>query len=239
MNLLLVHGVGGRPRSWRRVLEALDPALRRNVITADVRPERGQALEDIAQRLLDSHPGSHVIVGHSLGGMLALEAALIDASRVLGLVLVSAIPGTNAGVAAHNEALAADIEDRGIRIVAAEFADRLFAPGRPARSPDLKTDFIDAMDESGIAPVCAALRAIGRWDAADRLATLTCPAEVITGDAEPDIERQQKLASLLQAPFEILDDTGHLAPLEAPDRVAVAIKRLANRIAPRSADQRP
>jgi pimeloyl-ACP methyl ester carboxylesterase len=62
---------------------------------------------------------------------------------------------------------------------------------------------------------------------------------VITGDAEPDIERQQKLASLLQAPFEILDDTGHLAPLEAPDRVAVAIKRLANRIALRSADQRP
>ena len=42
--------------------------------------------------------------------MLALEAALIDHSRVLGLVLVSAIPGTNASVAAHNEALAADIE---------------------------------------------------------------------------------------------------------------------------------
>jgi 3-oxoadipate enol-lactonase len=230
MNLLLVHGVGGRPHSWSRVLEALDPALRRNVITADVRPERGQALEDIAQRLLDSHPGSHVIVGHSLGGMLALEAALIDASRVLGLVLVSAIPGTNAGVAAHNEALAADIESRGIRTVAAEFADRLFSPGRAFRSPDLKADFIDAMDESGTSPVCAALRAIGRWDAADRLPILTCPAEVIAGDAEPDIERQRRLASLLRAPFELLDDTGHLAPLETPDRVAVAIERAMSRI---------
>jgi acetyl-CoA acetyltransferase len=45
----------------------------------------------------------------------------------------------NGGVAAHNEALAADIEVRGIRIVADEFADRLFAPGRSHRSPDLKT----------------------------------------------------------------------------------------------------
>jgi pimeloyl-ACP methyl ester carboxylesterase len=113
--------------------------------------------------LLDSHHGSHVIVGHSLGGMLALEAALIDRSRVLGMVLVSAIAGTTPGVAAHNEALAADIEVRGIRIVADEFADRLFAPGRSHRSPDLKTDFLEAMAECGATAVCAALRAIARW----------------------------------------------------------------------------
>jgi pimeloyl-ACP methyl ester carboxylesterase len=230
MSVLLVHGVGGRPHSWRRVLDALNPALRGNVIAADVRPQPGQALDDIARCLLDSHPGSHVIVGHSLGGMLALEAALIDASRVQGMVLVSAISGTNAGVKAHNEALAADIEARGIRTATAEFADRLFAPGRPARSPHLKADFVDAMDESGTAPVCAALRAIGIWDAADRLHKLTCPAEVITGDAEPDIERQRQLASLLRANFELLDDTGHLAPLEAPGAVADAIERLVRRI---------
>lgn len=230
MSLLLVHGVGGRPRSWDRVLDVLDPALRRDAVTADVRPEPGQVLHEIARHLLDSHPGSHVIVGHSLGGMLALEAALIDHSRVLGLVLVSAIPGTNASVAAHNEALAADIEVRGIRIVADEFADRLFSPGRSHRSPELKTDFIDAMAECRATAVCAALRAIARWDASKRLTILTCPTEVITGDAEPDIDRQRQLATLLQAPFGLVDKTGHLAPLEAPDRVARAIERLMSRI---------
>lgn len=230
MSLLLVHGVGGRPQSWRRVLDRLDPALRRNAIAADVRPEPGQALDDIARDLLDSHPGSHVIVGHSLGGMLAVEAALIDRWRVLGMVLVSGIPGTNASVAAHNEALAADIEARGIRTVANEFADRLFAPGRPQRNPELKTDFVDTMAECGAPAVCAALRAIARWDAADRLTALNCPAEVITGDAEPDIDRQRKLATLLRAPFSLLDDTGHLAPLESPDCVVGAIERVMSRI---------
>jgi len=230
MSLLLVHGVGGRPRSWRRVLDVLDPALRRDALTADVRPEPGQSLNDIARHLLGAHPGSHVVVGHSLGGMLAIEAALIDRSRVRGMVLVSAIPGTTPGVAAHNEALAADIEVRGIRIVADEFAEKLFAPGRSDRSPDLKTDFLEAMAECGATAVCAALRAIARWDASQRLTILTCPAEVIIGDAEPDIERQRTLASLLQAPFKLLDGTGHLAPLEAPDRVAFAIERVMSRI---------
>ena len=146
------------------------------------------------------------------------------------MVLVSAIPGTNANVAAHNEALATDIERRGIRIVVDEFADRLFSPGRPSRSPDLKTEFIDAMVECGAAGVCAALRAIARWDAIERLTVLTCPTEVITGDAEPDIDRQRTLATLLGAPFSLLEQTGHLAPLEAPDRVARAIERVVSRI---------
>ena len=80
------------------------------------------------------------------------------------------------------------------------------------------------------AAVCAALRAIARWDAIERLTVLTCPSEVITGDAEPDIDRQRTLATLLGAPFSLLDATGHLAPLEAPDSVARAIERVMSRI---------
>jgi hypothetical protein len=47
------------------------------------------------------------------------------------------------------------------------------------------------MEESGAPAICAALRAIARWDAIERLNVVTCPTEVITGDAEPDIDRQR------------------------------------------------
>ena len=203
------------------MLDVLDPALRRDAVTADVRPKPGQDLHEIARHLLDSHPGSHVIVGHSLGGMLALEAELLDRSRVLGLVLVSAIPGRTQVSQRTTKLSRPTSRSVESETVADEFADRLFSPGRPSRSPDIKADFVGAMAESGASSVCAALRAIARWDASDRLTRLNCPTEVVTGDAEPDIDRQRKLAALLGAPFNVLEqDWASRSPRSAGTRGA-------------------
>ena len=85
------------------------------------------------------------------------------------------------------------------------------------------TDMLDAGSTSG---VCGA-PCHRRWDASDRLPALRCPATVIAGDAEPDLERQSLLARLIGANFAVLGDTGHLAPLEAPADVARAIAEMA------------
>jgi 3-oxoadipate enol-lactonase len=230
VSILLIHGVGGRPRSWDMVRDNLNPVMRREAFAVDVSVRPGQSVADVAYDVLDRHPGSHVLVGHSFGGVLAQEAALLDPSRVLGLVLASTVPGATPGVAAHNEALAVDAEVRGMRTVADEFADRLFAPRRALRDPELKARFVEAMVECGVPAFCAALRAIARWDASERLKVLTCPAEVVGGDAEVDLDRQRMLATLLRAPFTVLDGTGHLAPLEAPDRIARVVERVMSRI---------
>ena len=108
-----------------------------------------------------------------------------------------------------------------------DFAAGLFAPGRLTRSPHLGRAFVTDMLDAGSTSVCAALRAIADWDATDRLSGLRCPATVIAGDAEPDLERQSLLARLIVARFEVLNDTGHLAPLEAPVDVARAIAEMA------------
>ena len=230
MSVLLVHGIGGRPRSWNGVLAQLDPTLRTEAVAVDITVAAGESLAEVARRLLDDHPGSHVLVGHSFGGMLAQEAALMARSRVRGLVLVSSIPGATPRVAAINAALAADIEVRGLEAVAVEFAAGLFAPGRLALSPELGAGFVTDMLDAGVTSVCAALRAIANWDATERLPTLRCPAAVLAGDAEPDLDRQASLAELVGGTFDVLDGTGHLAPLERPERVARTIEGLASRL---------
>jgi pimeloyl-ACP methyl ester carboxylesterase len=232
VSILLIHGVGGRPRSWDRVLAHLDPVLLRQVVAVDVTVATGQSLTEVARDLLSTHPGSHVVIGHSLGGMLAQEIALSDGAHIHGLVLISTIPGATPRVAGINRALADDIEARGLENVASGFAASLFAPGRLAISPHLGAAFIADMLEAGPTSVCAALRAIADWDASDRLSGVGCPVTVIAGDAEPDIDRQALLAQLVGASFEVLDGTGHLAPMEAPADVARAITEMTNVVVP-------
>ena len=230
MSILLIHGVGGRPRSWDMVLPCLGSTLCSETVSVDVAIRAGQSMADIAHDVFERHPGSHLVVGHSFGGMLAQEMALIDQSRVLGLVLVSSIPGSTARVARINQALASRIESQGLQMVAGSFSSGLFAPGRVDRSPELGAAFVADMLQAGATSVCAALRAIADWDAVDRLSVLQCSTTVLSGDAEPDLDRQALLAKLVGGTHEVLDDTGHLAPFEAPQRVARAISELANRL---------
>lgn len=226
MSVLLIHGVGGRPRSWDLVLARLDPDVRLQCVAADVTVSAGHSVADVARDVMRRHPGPHVIVGHSFGGMIAQEIALIDHTQARGLVLVSTIPGATPRVRGINRTLADDIEARGIDDVADGFAAGLFAPGRLTADPDLGAAFVADTLTAGTTSVCAALRAIADWDATDRLATVSCPAIVLTGDAEADVDRQELLAQLIRARFGLLGGTGHLAPWEAPDDVAQAITEM-------------
>jgi pimeloyl-ACP methyl ester carboxylesterase len=230
VSILVIHGVGGRPRSWDSVLECLGPELRRQAVAVDVTVAPGHSVADVARDVLARHPGSHLVVGHSFGGMLAQEIALIDRARVQGLVLVSTIPGATPRVTTINLTLADDIEARGLEHVVEGFAASLFAPERLSVDPHLGATFVADMLDAGTTSVCAALRAIADWDAADRLPSLHCPAVVIAGASEPDLDRQALLAALVGGEFEVLDDTGHLAPLESPAEVARIITAMAKRV---------
>lgn len=95
---LLLHGIGGRASLWAPSVAALAP---RQVIAMDLpgydgaRPALGSFAEwaDAAMALLDAAGIAQVdVVGHSLGGMLALDIALRHPARVRRLVIVASSP---------------------------------------------------------------------------------------------------------------------------------------------------
>ena len=49
MSILQLHGVGGRPRSWDRVLPHLTPALRSETLAVDITVVTGQSMAEVAQ----------------------------------------------------------------------------------------------------------------------------------------------------------------------------------------------
>lgn len=97
--LVLVHGLGSRRRTWDRVLAPL-LAAGRQVVTVDLPghgdsgPGRGDfslgAFASVVRDLLDELGiGRAVLVGHSLGGGVALQFVYQYRERCAGLVLVA------------------------------------------------------------------------------------------------------------------------------------------------------
>lgn len=96
--LVLLHGWGFTPRVWEPILEPLSPSFRiYNLALPGHDGERSGGLEPdepvlLAKRLLERAPQRAIWLGWSLGGMAALQAALLHGDRFRALVLVGATP---------------------------------------------------------------------------------------------------------------------------------------------------
>lgn len=96
-NLLLLHGWGLHGGVWDTLMPRLTPHLR---ITRVDLPGHGRSrhvpmpssLTELALQTMAAVPPGAVVLGWSLGGLVALEAALRMPQRLRGLILVSTTP---------------------------------------------------------------------------------------------------------------------------------------------------
>ncbi len=96
-NLVLLHGWGVNSKVWNGVIPSLEQVFHVTTIDlpgygslADQPP--GENLSDIADAVLDQAPASAIWCGWSLGGMVAMTAALKQPKRIERLVLVCSTP---------------------------------------------------------------------------------------------------------------------------------------------------
>ncbi|MGH2850591.1 MAG: alpha/beta fold hydrolase, partial [Solirubrobacteraceae bacterium] len=170
------------------------------------------------------------LVGYSMGGRLALHAALALGARIGRLVLVSASAGIDDRAArerrrAADEQLAGEIETHDIDW----FVERWRGVPLFAGDPDWVHEEV-AVDERRCAPaaLAASLRAFGpgsmtpMWD---RLGELTLPVAILAGERDGAYVAagQRLLRALPDATLTIVPGAGHRLALEAPEEVAAAI----------------
>ena len=175
-------------------------------------------------------PERFALCGYSMGGRLALAAALALPARVERLVLAGASPGLadpaeRAARRAADEALAARIEADGVEaFVEAWGAQPLFA-GQPRGIADFAR--ADRLRNTA-AGLAAALRGMGTgtmeplWD---RLGALRMPVTLIAGERDAKFRAiAERMASAIpQATLVIAPGAGHAVHLEAPQVVAGAL----------------
>jgi 2-succinyl-6-hydroxy-2,4-cyclohexadiene-1-carboxylate synthase len=235
VRVVLLHGFTQTRQSWRRTVAALGGRYR--AIAPDL-PGHGSA----SQRRPASFSAcvayvraiggdSFGLVGYSMGGRIALAAAVALPSHVRRLVLVGASPGIADPAERQarrrlDDALADRIEAIGVEAFAREWgAQELFAGQDERVAAAAHADRL-RNDPFGLA---AALRGMGTgvmeplWD---RLGGLAIPVTLVVGerDAKFSAVADDMAARLPDARVVVVAGAGHAVQLERPDEVAAAIR---------------
>jgi 2-succinyl-6-hydroxy-2,4-cyclohexadiene-1-carboxylate synthase len=229
--LVLLHGFTQTRQSWRLSIaelggryRALAPDLPGHGTAAQRRPASFASAIAYVRALA---PERFTLCGYSMGGRIALAAALALPGRVERLVLVGASPGiADPGERQRrreaDEQLAARIEAIGVEAFAREWGAQPLFAGQPARVAAAAHADRLRNEPAGLA---AALRGLGTgameplWD---RLGELAMPVKVVVGERDEKFRAigERMRAALPSAQLTIVPGAGHAVHLERPDALA-------------------
>jgi 2-succinyl-6-hydroxy-2,4-cyclohexadiene-1-carboxylate synthase len=232
--VVLLHGFTQTRQSWRRTVAALGgryralvPDLPGHGQAAARRPASFAACTAYVRALAD---GPFVLAGYSMGGRVALHAALALTGLVERLVLVGASPGLadpgeRAARREADEALARRIEEIGIEAFATEWGAQPLFAGQDARVAAAAHADRLRNTPSGLA---AALRGLGTgvmrplWD---RLPELAIPVTLVVGERDEKFRAiaERMATAIPDCRVEVVAGAGHAVQLERPEAVAAAI----------------
>jgi pimeloyl-ACP methyl ester carboxylesterase len=157
-----------------------------------------------------------ILVGHSMGGIVAMEAALAYPDRIAGLVLIGTTSECREKIAGWYE-----------RIALAGERDGVAGLGR-AIYGEKSTKQI-AGDAQGIAHVTRMLKSLYSDPLTPRLGDIRCPALMTVGEKDPMGPKASEIvhAAMSEGRGELLrvPDKGHWLQLEAVDEVVAALDR--------------
>ena len=229
--LIFLHGIGTDASSWQLQLEHFATAYSChawNLPGYGGTPQRPYThLSELPELLATAHPDleqepAHW-VGHSLGGMLALELVAQRPEWVRSLTLVATSPafGKAEGTWQQRfleERLAPLRAGQTLKDLAPQALARMLGP-QP--DPIGKALALRSMGQVPEEPYTQALLALTRFDQRALLSQITVPTLLLAGahDTNAPAPVMQRMAGKIpHARFVCLEDVGHLIPLEAPQR---------------------
>jgi 2-succinyl-6-hydroxy-2,4-cyclohexadiene-1-carboxylate synthase len=237
-DVVLLHGFTHTGASWDPVVAALAESYR--ALAPDIRGHGSASarepvtLDAVLGDVAEVAPTRFTLVGYSMGGRIALQAAVAPAlrARIDRVVLIGASPGLadpaeRAARRAADERLADEVEHMTIE----EFATRWARTPVLAGQPPAVATAVDA-DRRRNQPVALAraLRGLGTgtlpslWE---RLPGLETPVTLIVGERDEKFRAiaNEMLAAAPKAQVAVIARAGHAVHLEAPERVAELIRQ--------------
>lgn len=233
--VVLIHGLGSSTHDWSKQVPALAQAYRVCVLGLrghgrSARPPGPYSIrlfaEDVAALmhalgLVPAH-----LVGVSLGGMIALQLALLAGGSVRSLVIVNSGPGLP-GPAFAQWLVAAQrlllVRILGLRKFGAMLASRLL----PEASDDERQAFAERWGANDPRAYRAAVKALIGWNVTGRLGEITVPALVVAADHDytPLSFKQNFVGELRRGTLTVIENSRHAVPIERPEQFNEVVLR--------------
>jgi 3-oxoadipate enol-lactonase len=231
--VLFLHGVGGSRTAWDPQLRALGDRYR--CIAWDMpgygasapapEPPTFPALADAVAGLLDRLDiASAHLAGLSMGGMVAMHAALRHPERVRSLTLIDSSPAFGLdGTTTAEDWIDQRLEPLRNGLAPADIAPALMrAVTAPGTAEPVIAEAAAAMARISPDGFAAGVRCLTTHDLRDRLGEIRAPALVVCGelDRETPPAYSRFIAERIGgARLELVAGAGHLANLERPEAV--------------------
>jgi pimeloyl-ACP methyl ester carboxylesterase len=232
--LVLLHHFGGSARSWEFVVAALGSGF--DTIALDL-PGFGDAAgasgpytleayaDHVEARLLALGCAGFVLIGHSMGGKVALAVAARRPVGLRAVVLLAPSPPTPEPIP--------DVKRAELIAGWAQYsmASRTLADATAEPLADeARRLAIDDLMRAGKAGWTAWLMGGSREDISGHVGAIEVPVTILSGDCDtllPTALIRQEVASRLRDPRLItVGGAGHLLPLEVPAAVATTIRNV-------------
>jgi pimeloyl-ACP methyl ester carboxylesterase len=186
------------------------------------------SIEAMAEHVLEAAPEEFSLAGHSMGGRVALEVVRRASHRVRRLALLNTgiHPRRDSEVASRGRLV--DLARRqGMSAVAAEWLPPMM--GAPAsRRALVMPRLVSMVERRTVAGFAAQTQALlNRPDAGAVLPTIRVPTLLASGVADtwsPLAQHQAMQEHLGRSTLVAIADAGHMAPIEQPDAVAIAMQ---------------
>ena len=228
--VFLLHGVGGGKEAWLEAMKALVGAGFRAIAwdmpgyggSPGIVPYNNEGLARALEALIDhSGANTNIVLGHSMGGLIAQEAYAWLPQKIHGLILSGTSPSFGKPDGAWQQQFLqsrfAPLDaGRGMAGLAPELVRGMVGPDA---AETVITQAAAIMARVPEASYRAALSAIVSFNRIDNLVNIKVPTLCIAGEhdknASPGV-MQRMAAKISGAQYLCLPGAGHLANMEQP-----------------------
>lgn len=206
--------------SDRVVWEPLAEQLQAPAYHADFTTQ--SSLSDMASSVLEATEDELIVVGHSMGGRVALEIARLAPDRVRALVLANTGHSPKRPGEERNRQAKIDQGYEDFAGLAADWLRPMVAPHRVADS-ELMTVLTGMVMRQSPEIHERQIRAlISRPDAGRYLPDVSCPILLVTGAEDgwaPELQHREMADMAPEAEVFVVGGAGHFLPLERPNEM--------------------